>query len=96
MRVLATRLSEPIDREDSFHRINRVPQSLIKEYFDPYLITVTAEPGDVLLFDRYVLHDTLIEPSMPLTRISIDIRHTIGPARLPSGYCDDIREIIEN
>ena len=95
IRVSPMPLLEPIDPEEPHRRINRVPRSLIKEYFDSSMVTIAAQPGDVVVFDRYVLHDTLVEPSMPYRRISVDVRYTIGPARLSEPYCNEVRELMD-
>jgi hypothetical protein len=94
LRILPAKLLKPIDCEEPFARINPVPSAWLHDYFDHAMIPVTAQPGDLVIFGRYVLHDTLVEPSMPNRRISIDVRHTIGPARLSEDFCRAASELL--
>ena len=82
LEVLDAYLSKPIDAlEHKIGRINPIPIDLIDEFFKDAMIPINANPGDLVVFGRSMLHRTLNDPSMKFERLSLDFRYMTGPSR---------------
>ena len=82
LQVLDAYLSKPIDAsEHNIGRINPIPISLIDEFFKDAMISINANPGDLVVFGRTMLHRTQNDPSMKFERLSLDFRYMTGPSR---------------
>jgi hypothetical protein len=82
LRVLTVPLRNPIDPLDRYpRRINRVPAEWIEEFFGRAMVSPSINPGDVICFGRYMLHDTYFDRDMHQERISFDARWKTGPSR---------------
>ncbi len=81
IRVLTIPIRSPIDPlEEELGRINSVKANLISIFFDKAMVKIKAAPGDVVIFGRYMLHQTFYDSNMALPRNSIDLRWVTGPS----------------
>jgi tetratricopeptide (TPR) repeat protein len=85
MKVLTVPIRSAIDPlEQKLGRINSVRSKLISIFFDNAMFTINANPGDVIIFGRYMLHQTYYDLNMKSARNSIDLRWVTGPS-IPRG-----------
>lgn len=81
LRVLTVPLSSAIDPfEQGLGRINSVKAALISEYFDGAMAKITANQGDIVVFGRFMFHQTYYDLDMKNSRTSIDLRWVVGPS----------------
>lgn len=81
LRVLTVPLRSAIDSfEEGLGRINSVKASLISEYFDGAMAKINANPGDIVVFGRFMLHQTYYDLGMKNSRTSVDLRWVVGPS----------------
>jgi tetratricopeptide (TPR) repeat protein len=81
MRVLTVPIRSAIDPlEEELGRINPVRANLISIFFDKAMVKIKAAPGDIVIFGRYMLHQTYYDCNMKSARNSIDLRFVTGPS----------------
>ncbi len=81
LQVIEASLSEPLVIAGGSNAvINQVDPQTALNFFKDHWRPIAFEPGDLLVFDRYLPHSTFIEKDMLADRVSCDIRFTCGPA----------------
>ncbi|WP_193181772.1 tetratricopeptide repeat protein [Nisaea sediminum] len=88
LEVLPVRVNHPIHfvRERGQY-INPVPLEDAVEYFAPFMVRPTFEPGDILVFDKTSIHRTYTERNLVRNRVSFDSRFQVGAS--PRGYPEE-------
>lgn len=81
LKIFEARLTEPlVIAEGKTGVMNEVDHQVALNFFDGHWQPTSFEPGDLLVFDRYLPHSTFSEKDMPGDRVSCDIRFNCGPA----------------
>jgi len=85
MTLYPLRFQSPIHTTENYEdRELTVPEAELMSFMDGVALRPEFEPGDVLVFDPDIFHQTHIEPDMPDARMSMDIRFMAGPSAV--GY----------